>query len=76
MPLPPRNTFRPTPGTERCRLCRELLDGDHVRHPWPDVLVAAWRSSWMWRVWLSLAALLALLSLTSLFAAIRQSLGG
>lgn len=71
-----RRDFRPAPGTERCPLCREMNDANHIDHPWTDVAIAAWRSSWTWKVWMTGGGLLLLLFLASLFALIRDLILG
>lgn len=72
----PRRDFTPTPGTERCRLCRELNNDQHVDHPWTDVMIACWQSSWQWKVVLSSGGLLLLVFLASIVALIRDLILG
>ena len=71
-----RRKYTPTPGTERCPLCREMNTDDHVPHPWTDVVAAAWRSGWRQRTAITAALVALLVALANVIALLRAALGG
>jgi hypothetical protein len=40
--LEPEREYRPVAGGERCHLCREVKDDQHVRHPLSQILLWLW----------------------------------